>query len=73
MGTENVSMEQCFLSWASIFNELNIRVINNEFKRTKIEKYQSDKTLEIEISRKKQLMNNIERIEKFRCDDSDDE
>ena len=30
-------------------------------------------TLEIEISRDEQPMNTIERMEKFRCDDSDDE
>ena len=31
------------------------------------------KTLEIEISREEQLMNIIERMDKFRCDDSDNE
>ena len=73
VGPENVTMEQCILSYASIFNGLDVRVINNGFKKTKIEKFQSEETLEIEISREEQLMNIIERMEKFRCDDSDDE
>ena len=41
--------------------------------KTKIEKFESEETLEIEISREEQLMNIIERMEKFRCDDFDDE
>ena len=61
------------ISYASIFNGLDVRVINNGFKKTKIEKFQSEETLEIEISREEQLMNIIERMDKFRCDDSDDE
>ena len=73
VGAENVSMEQCILSCASIFNGLDVRVINNGFKKTKIAKFQSEETLQIEISRDEQLMNVIERMEKFRCDDSDDE
>ena len=73
VGPENVTMEQCILSYASIFNELDVRIINNGFKKTKIEKFQSEETLEIEISREEQLMNIIERMDKFRCDDSDDE
>ena len=73
VGPENVTMEQCILSYASIFNGLDVRVINNGFKKTKIEKFQSEETLEIEISREEQLMNIIERMDKFRCDDSDDE
>ena len=73
VGPENVTLEQCIVSCASIFNELDIRVINNGFKKTKIEKFQSEETLEIEISREEQLMNIIERMDKFRCDDSDDE
>ena len=72
-GPENVTMEQCILSYASIFNGLDVRVINNGFKKTKIEKFQSEETLEIEISREEQLMNIIERMDKFRCDDSDEE
>ena len=70
---ENVTMEQCIRSCASIFNGLDIRVINDGFKKTKIEKFQSEETLQIDISRDEQLMNVIERMEKFRCDDSDDE
>ena len=73
VGPENVTMEQCILSYASIYNGLDVRVINNGFKKTKIEKFQSEETLEIEISREEQLMNIIERMDKFRCDDSDDE
>ena len=73
VGAEHLTMEQCILSCASIFNGLDLRVINNGFKKTKIEKFQSKETLEIEISRDEQLMNIIERMEKFRCDDSHDE
>ena len=43
------------------------------FSRPEIENFQSEKTLQIEISRDEQLLNVIERMEKFRCDDSDDE
>ena len=71
VGPENVTMEQCILSYASIFNELDVRIINNGFKKTKIEKFQSEEPLD--ISREEQLMNIIERMDKFRCDDSDDE
>ena len=73
VGPENVTLEQCIVSCATIFNELDVRVINNGFKKTKIEKFQSEETLEIEISREEELMNIIERMDKFRCDDSDDE
>ena len=73
VGAESVTMEQCIQSCASIFNGLDIRVINDGFKKTKIEKFQSEETLQIEISRDEQLLNVIERMEKFRCDDSDDE
>ena len=65
--------EQCIQSCASIFNGLDIRVINDGFKKTKIEKFQSEETLQIEISRDEQLLNVIERMEKFLFDDSDDE
>ena len=41
--------------------------------KKKIEKFQAEETLEIEISREEQLMNIIERMYKFRCDDSDNE
>ena len=64
---------KCIVFCATIFNELDVRVINNGFKKTKIEKFQSEETLEIEISREEELMNIIERMDKFRCDDSDDE
>ena len=46
VGPENVTMEQCILSYASIFNGLDVRVINNGFKKTKIEKFQSEETLD---------------------------
>ena len=51
VGAEHLTMEQCILSCASIFNG---------FFSTKIEKFQSKETLEIEISRDEQLMNIIE-------------
>ena len=68
-----ITKNQNEISYASIFNGLDVRVINNRFKKTKIEKFQSEETLEIEISREEQLMNIIERMDKFRCDDSDEE
>ena len=46
---------------------------HNRFRKNKIENFQSEETLEIEISREEQLMNIIERMDKFRCDDSDSE
>ena len=68
-----VSRSYDCLSCADIFNGLDTRVINDGFKKTKIRKFQSEETLQIDISRDEQLMKVIERMEKFRCDDSDDE
>ena len=50
-----------------------LEIFGGNCKKTKIEKFQSEETLQIEISRDEQLLNVIERMEKFRCDDSDDE
>ena len=72
-GSENVTMEECIQSFASIFNNLDVRVINNGFKKTKIRKFQNEETVDIDISREEHMMNVIERMEKFRCHDSDDE
>ena len=40
---ENVTMEQCMLSCASIFNGLDIKVINDGFKKTKIKNFNPKK------------------------------
>ena len=34
VGPENVTIEQCILSYASIFNGLDVRVINDGFRKT---------------------------------------
>ena len=73
VGAEQIPMEESVHQFASIFNDLDIRVINNGFKKTQIKKFLTEETIQIDISREEQLMNIIERMEKFRCDDSDDE
>ena len=60
---ENVTMEQCMLSCASIFNGLDIKVINDGFKKTKIKNFNPKK--HFSISRDEQLIYVIERMEKF--------
>ena len=72
-GAENVRMEECIQCFASIFNNLDVKVINDGFKKTKIQKFQYEETVQVDISREEHLMNIIERMERFRCDDSDDE
>ena len=43
VGAESVTMEQCILSCASIFNGLDIKVINDGFKKTKIKNFNPKK------------------------------
>ena len=52
--------------------KISTKITKNQ-NETKIEKFQTEETLEIEISREEELMNIIERMDKFRCDDSDNE
>ena len=72
-GPEHIKLESCVCAFARIFNELDIRVINNGFKKTKLSLFQSEPTMETELTQEEQVMNLIERMDKFQCSDSEDE
>ena len=50
---------------------LDVRSINHGFKMTKISKFQSEPTIETELTRNEQIMNLIESFDKFACSDSE--
>ena len=52
---------------------LDVRSINHGFKMTKISKFQSEPSIETELTRNEQIMNLIESFDKFACSDSEDE
>ena len=49
------------------------RSINHGFSATKLNKFQSEPTLETELSQEERIMNLIESFDRFECSDSDDE
>ena len=55
---------------ADIFCNLDVRCINHGFKKTESSFFQSEPAIENQLSRKEQVMNLIERFDKFACLDS---
>ena len=49
------------------------KCVNHGFKKTGLPKFQSEEVIETEVTPGEQLMNLIERFDKFACSDYDDE
>ena len=58
-------------SLANIFNNMNVKSINHGFKRTGLALFQSEPTIEVELTREEQILNLCERFDKFACSDSE--
>ena len=72
-GPEGLNIEKCVRSMATIFKNLDVRSTNHGFSATKLNKFQSEPTLETELSQEERIMNLIESFDRFECSDSDDE
>ena len=72
-GPENLKLEDCVRSFADVFWNMDVRSVNDGFKKTGLSKFQSEPVLETPLSREEQVMNLIERFDRFQCSDSDDE
>ena len=58
IGPENLNMETCIRSLAEIFEKLDIKVINNGFKKTELPQFKTAEVIEPpELSRAEQIMN----------------
>ena len=78
-GPEGLNIEKCVRSSLSplqkgtIFKNLDVRSTNHGFSATKLNKFQSEPTLETELSQEERILNLIESFDRFECSDSDDE
>ena len=73
VGPENLKTEECIKTMARIFAELDIKVINNWFKKMELPQFNTVEAAELpELCREEQIMNLCERFDKFACD-SDNE
>ena len=73
VGPENLRLQTCVASFAKIFKELDVRCSNNGFRKTGLSLFQSEPTIETELTHEEQVMNLIERMDKFQCSDSEEE
>ena len=72
-GPEGLNIEKCVRSMAKIFKNLDVRSSNHGFSATKLNKFQSEPTLETELSQEERILNLIESFDRFECSDSDNE
>ena len=70
-GPENVNLEMAVISMANIFSSMDVRSINHGFKKTGLSLFQSEPTIEVELTREEQILNLCERFDKFACSDSE--
>ena len=70
---EHIKLESCVSAFDTIFKDLDIRIINNSFKKTKLSLFRSKPTITTELTKGEQVMNLIERMDKFQCSDSEDD
>ena len=73
IGPENITLEMAVTSLANIFNNMNVKSINHGFKRTALALFQSEPTIETELTREEQILNLCESFEKFACSDSEND
>ena len=73
IGPENITLEMAVTSLANIFNNMNVKSINHGFKRTGLALFQSEPTIETELTREEQILNLCESFEKFACSDSEND
>ena len=72
VGPEQLRLENCVRSMADIFERLDVRSINNGFKKTGLSLFQSEPAKETQLSREEQVMNLIKRFDKFACSSDED-
>ena len=70
-GPENINLEMAVISMANLFNSMDVRSINHGFKKTGLSLFQSEPTIEVELTLEEQILNLCERFDKFACSDSD--
>ena len=70
-GPENINLEMAVISMANLFNSMDVRSINHGFKKTGLSLFQSEPTIEVELTREEQILNLCERFDKFACSDSE--
>ena len=51
LGPENINLEMTVISMANIFNSLDVKSINHGFKKTGLNLFQSEPTVEVELTR----------------------
>ena len=68
-----LNIEKCVRPMAKIFKNLDVRSSNHGFSATKLNKFQSEPTLETELSQEERILNLIESFDRFECSDSDNE
>ena len=73
LGPEKITLEMAVTFFANIFNRLDVKSINHGFKTTGLRLFQSEPTIEIELTPEERIMNLCERFDKFACSDSVDE
>ena len=56
---------------ANLFNSMEVRFINHGFKKSGLNLFQSEPTIEVELTREEQILNLCERFDKFACSDSE--
>ena len=73
VGPENLALENCIKALSKIFKDLDVKCINDGYKKTGLSIFQSEPTIETQLSREEQVMNLCERFERFACSDSDED
>ena len=61
-GPENINLEMAVISMANLFNSMDVRSINHGFKKTGLSLFQSEPTIEVELTREEQILNLYERF-----------
>ena len=72
-GPENLKLENCVRSMADIFCNLETGCVNHGFKKTGLSKFQSESVIETPLTQEEEVMNLIERFDKFACSDSEED
>ena len=72
-GPENINLEMAVISMANIFNSMDVKSINHGFKKTGLALFQSEPTIETELTREEQILNLCDRFDKFACSDSEND
>ena len=71
IGPERLKLESCVKSLASIFSQLDVPITNNGFKKTGLKLFQSEPTIETELTQDERIQYLCEQMDEFACSDSD--